>query len=168
MGGNVWLADPSCRIPGGTARIHDPFLSFSESVMARRASHPAAAVLLACLCLSACKAEGDLANYETRASAEFSEAQRRAEAGPEKPTRQQALAEYRKCVRKMSNPDSRPKGMSADPRRACAHWMEKAYPSARNVRKRDSIPWSTEPQWVDPSNMESRIPGGGRVPAGTP
>jgi hypothetical protein len=135
--------------------------------MARRASHPAAAVLLACLCLSACNTGSDLDRYETRATAEFREAQRRTEAGPEKPTRQQALAEYRRCIRKMSNPDSLRRGMRADPRRACAHWMEKAYPRARNARKRDSIR-STEPQWVDPSNMESRIPTSGRVRSGTP
>ncbi|HEU4882281.1 MAG TPA: hypothetical protein VFT45_08555 [Longimicrobium sp.] len=124
----------------------------------RRVSLRTLCSLLACLCLSACDTGGDLKDYETRAETDFREARRRAEAGPEKPTRQQALAEYRKCIRKISNRDSLPRGMTVtDPRRACAHWMEKAYPRARNARRaRDTTPWGGAPDVISPEEATNR------------
>lgn len=92
--------------------------------MTRRASHRAAAVLLACLGLFACDTSPDLNEYETRATAEFREAQRLAESGPPKMTRQQALAEYRKCTRRFSG------RMAGNP---CQRWMDLAYPPSSHM-----------------------------------
>jgi hypothetical protein len=91
--------------------------------MTRRASHPAAAVLLAFFALSACDTGPDLDDYETRATAEFREAQRRDEEGPPKMTRQQALAEYRKCTRKFAGRQTNP----------CGRWMDLAYPPSSHM-----------------------------------
>jgi hypothetical protein len=105
--------------------------------MARQGSYRAAA-LLGALCLSACNAGPELDDYEPRGVAEVREAQRLAEQKelPEV-TREQALAEYRACTRKAARRET-PAGrrVSGDPQAQCAHWMEKAYPAARNARNR--------------------------------
>lgn len=101
------------------------------------------AVLLACA-LCACgggEPDAQTGEYATRAQAEFLEAEREANTPPPPLTRQEARAEYARCLRRLSIRDTvahpELRGMRADPPRACAHWLAKAAPEPRHVLRRD-------------------------------
>lgn len=99
-------------------------------------------ILLACLCLAACGADAPAAERDSGppGHAEFREAQRRDSAAGAPLTRQQAMAEYRTCIRRLSSdtvfPGTRQR-IRADPSRACAHWLAKARPEPRHTLRRD-------------------------------
>jgi hypothetical protein len=97
-------------------------------------------ILLACICLAACGADAPAAGRDTGPPgyAQFQEAQRREAAAGAPLTRQQAMAEYRKCIRTMSGrtvPGTKQE-MNGSPR-ACDHWLAKAYPEPRHTLRRD-------------------------------
>lgn len=117
-----------------------------------------ASVLLACLCLAACGGDApdaETGEHVTRAQAAFLEAEREANTPPAPLLRQEARAEYARCIRKLSIRDTvahpELRGMHAHPPRACAHWLARAAPEPRHVLRRDP-----DSLYVAPAPMMTR------------
>lgn len=103
--------------------------------------------LLACVCLAGC---GDWrSDAKPPGLDEFNEFMAKDTLPIPDMTREQALAEHRKCTRELHGPDegTNPalRTMKKDPSRACDYWLKRARPEPRHARRRHPDSMYIEP-----------------------
>jgi len=122
----------SSHVGAGTA-ADPPSYHFVSTGMTTRGMRRMTAVLLACAGMAACGGERDAAKLDDQV----------ADAVPRRLTRQEARAEYLKCIRTMtttesSAADGRRDHINANPSTVCDHLRAQAYPEPRHVRRREA------------------------------